>query len=67
MTVYIISGPPGAGKSTTADLLAKSLSKSFHLNCDDIYNMVQGGYKIKTLRANPPASKHILLQQLMAP
>ncbi|MFK7824152.1 MAG: AAA family ATPase [Oligoflexales bacterium] len=45
MTIYIITGPPGAGKSTLADKLATQLEQGLHLHCDDIYNMVKGGYK----------------------
>lgn len=45
MTIYIVTGPPGAGKSTLCDELAKRFDRGFHLHCDDIYNMVKGGYK----------------------
>lgn len=45
MTIYIISGPPGAGKSTVCNKLMQRFPNGFHLQCDDIYNMVKGGYK----------------------
>ena len=45
MTVYIISGSPGVGKSTVSQQLASSFEKAIHTNCDGIYNMVKGGYK----------------------
>ena len=42
--IYLISGPPGAGKSTLARELSESLPKSIHIECDSIYNMVKGGF-----------------------
>lgn len=38
-TVYIVSGPAGVGKSTTAIELVKSLSNSAYLSGDDISHM----------------------------
>jgi len=42
--IYLISGPPGAGKSTLASELSDFLPKSIHIECDKIYNMVKGGF-----------------------
>lgn len=42
--IYLISGPPGAGKSTLASELSNSLPKSIHIECDKIYNMVKGSF-----------------------
>lgn len=42
--IYLISGPPGSGKSTLARELCNSFSKSIHIECDVIYNMVKGGF-----------------------
>ena len=43
--VFLISGPLGLGKSTLAKAIAQHFNKSIHIECDSLYNMVQGGYK----------------------
>ena len=43
--VFLISGPPGSGKSTLARAIAQRFNKSIHIECDSLYNMVQGGHK----------------------
>lgn len=43
--IFLISGPPGAGKSTLATAIAQLFDKSIHIDCDSLYNMVQGGHK----------------------
>ena len=45
MTIYIVTGPPGSGKSTVCDSLAKHFDRGLHLHCDDLYNMVKGGHR----------------------
>jgi cytidylate kinase len=41
--VIILTGPPGAGKSTTARALGTSFSRSVHLHTDDFWHyMVHG-------------------------
>lgn len=40
----IISGPPGAGKSTAALGFASKHAKSILISGDDLYNMVKGGH-----------------------
>ncbi|MBM7714091.1 adenylate kinase family enzyme [Bacillus thermophilus] len=43
--IMIITGSPGAGKSTTAYIVAKesNLSKSVHMHTDDFYHYIQKG------------------------
>lgn len=43
--IFLISGPPGSGKSTLARAIAQHFNKSIHIECDSLYNMVQGGHK----------------------
>lgn len=39
-SLYILTGPPGVGKTTISNELAKSLDKSVVIEGDDIYNQV---------------------------
>lgn len=43
-SLYILTGPPGVGKTTISNELAKSLDKSVLIEGDDIYNQVINGY-----------------------
>lgn len=42
--LIILSGPPGAGKSTIADLLSKKFPKSAQFSTDTIRHFIKGGY-----------------------
>ena len=42
--IVIISGPPGAGKSTTADALCERYDRTVHLQIDEIQNSIRMGY-----------------------
>jgi predicted kinase len=41
--VIIVTGPPGAGKSTIAARLARSYSKGVHLHTDDFWHYIVSG------------------------
>jgi predicted kinase len=41
--VVIVTGPPGAGKSTTARALAASFPRSVHLHTDDFWHAIVSG------------------------
>lgn len=43
-TCLLITGAPGAGKTTVANRVARSLSRSAMINCDAIARLVVGGY-----------------------
>ncbi|WP_433265142.1 AAA family ATPase [Actinosynnema sp. CS-041913] len=42
--VIVLTGPPGAGKSTVAKLLADALSPSVHLHSDDFWRYIRQGW-----------------------
>lgn len=43
-TLYIITGPAGAGKSTVSRRIAETKKKSALIEGDDIYGQIKGGY-----------------------
>ncbi|NBC70126.1 AAA family ATPase [Paenibacillus sacheonensis] len=61
--IYLVSGPPGAGKSTTSRAIADRLSRSAMIDGDDVYHMVIGGI------ANPwesPFHNRLMWQNIAA-
>jgi predicted ABC-type ATPase len=42
--IVIISGPPGAGKSTVCEALCQRYDRTVHLTTDDMYGWIRMGY-----------------------
>lgn len=42
--VYVITGPAGAGKTTVAKELCRRFPRSAHVDMDELYHLVIGGY-----------------------
>lgn len=42
--IVIVSGPPGAGKSTVCEALCERYDRTVHLTTDDIYGWIRMGY-----------------------
>ena len=42
--LIVLTGPPGAGKSTVGRLLAQGWDRAVHLHTDDFYAWIASGY-----------------------
>jgi hypothetical protein len=43
-SILLVAGPPGAGKSTVAALVADGFERSAHVHTDDFYDWIARGY-----------------------
>lgn len=50
--MIVLTGPPGAGKTTVAELLAGQLEPSVHLRGDDFWHFIKRGYIAPDLPAS---------------
>ena len=59
--IVIVSGPPGAGKSTVCELLCERYDRTVHLETDDVYAWIRMGFtqpwKPGSLRQNLMATR----------
>lgn len=50
--LYLITGPAGVGKSAVSKIIAENLNKSAHIEGDEIYHFIKGGYVSPWLSGN---------------
>lgn len=62
--VIILTGPPGAGKSTTARALAGRFSKAVHLHTDDFWHYIVTG-AIPPYLPESDAQNHTVVQVIV--
>lgn len=61
--VVVLTGPPGAGKSTVAQLLADHLTPSVHLHSDDFWRWIKQG-RIEPYLPEAHRQNQVVLQVL---
>ena len=59
--LFILVGPPAAGKSTTSQALASKFNRSIHIPVDDIRDMVVSGLVLPGLEWSPELVRQISL------
>jgi predicted kinase len=58
--LVIVSGPPGAGKSTVGRLLARQRERAVHLHTDDVFAWIVRGYVEPWLPASQPQNVTVM-------
>ena len=60
-SVFVVTGPPAAGKTTLARMLAERPEASVHLHADDFWHFVVGGY-VDPWRAEAHAQNEVVMR-----
>lgn len=63
--LHIVSGPPGAGKTTVAGLLAGAEERGVHLHADDFWRYVASGY-VEPWRPESAGQNGVVMQAVAA-